>query len=415
MAFKTLKTKRPDVILLDIKMPDMDGYELCTVIKADEYLADIPIIFISAACNALDKVKAFRCGGVDYITKPFQIEEVVVRLENQLTIQRQRTVLQQAIKKRQEAEEVLHQSRALLASVLNTSPDGIAALEAVRDPRTGEIEDFRCLVVNPVIAKAFNRSREELIGKIVLRKFLRRINPDLFDDMKVVVETGRPFVKDVYYPTEESFWYHLSAIKLGDGFSLTVRDITERKQMELELQIANRELRLLANLDGLTKIANRRCFDGTLQHTWQRLGRTEQPLSLLMLDVDFFKSYNDIYGHQQGDECLTRVAQTIQKVVVRPADLAARYGGEEFVIILPETTKTGAMTVAEAIRNAVLALAIPHQGSDSSPYVTVSIGICCLIPVVEFSPDYLINLADHALYSAKQQGRNCCIFIESYE
>jgi diguanylate cyclase (GGDEF)-like protein len=258
-----------------------------------------------------------------------------------------------------------------------------------------------------VIAKAFNRSREDLIGKMVLKKFLYRLDPELFNRMTTIIETGEPLAKDIYHPAEQ-FWYHFSAVKLGDGFVITVRDITTRKQLELELQIANRELRLLAHLDGLTKIANRRCFDESLQQMWQRMGRLSQPLSLLMLDVDYFKCYNDVYGHQHGDNCLTQIAQTMQKVVSRPGDLVARYGGEEFAVILPETSENGAFKVAEAIRKAVLALAIPHEASDTAAYVTVSIGITSLIPVTDFSPDYLIDLADQALYSAKHQGRNRC-------
>jgi two-component system, cell cycle response regulator len=126
MAFKMLNVKLPDVILLDIKMPDMDGFEVCTAIKADERLRNIPVIFISALDNAVDKVQAFTCGGGDYITKPFQIEEIVVRIENQLLIHRQKIALQQEVKKRQETEEVLYQSRALLSSVLNTTLDSKA-------------------------------------------------------------------------------------------------------------------------------------------------------------------------------------------------------------------------------------------------------------------------------------------------
>jgi DNA-binding response OmpR family regulator len=206
MALKTLKVKQPDLILLDIKMPDMDGYQVCAAIKADERLRDIPIIFISALDDVLDKVKAFTVGGVDYIIKPFQIEEVVARVENQLTIQRQKKILQTEVKKRQEAEEVLYQSRALLSSVLNTALDGIAALQAVRDSQ-GDISDFRCLVINPVIARAFNHSREDLIGKLVFKKFIHRINAELFDSFIAIVETGEPLEVDFYYPVGESCWY----------------------------------------------------------------------------------------------------------------------------------------------------------------------------------------------------------------
>jgi len=406
MALKMLNVNLPDVILLDIKMPDMDGFQVCTAIKADERWSDIPIIFISALDNAVDKVNAFTCGGSDYITKPFQNEEMVVRIENQLLIQRQKIALQQEVKKRQETEEVLYQSRALLSSVLNTTLDGIAALQAVRASQTGEIEDFRCLVVNPVIAQAFNRSREELIGKLVLKRFLQRINSSLFERVVAVVETGEPLAEDIYYPLGESSWYHFAAVKLGDGFAIAVRDVTARKNMELELQVANRELRLLAHLDGLTKIANRRCFDDFFQQQWRRLARTQQPLSLLMLDVDFFKPYNDFYGHQRGDDCLLEIAQTIQKIISRPTDLAARYGGEEFIIALPETNEEGAAVIAQIIINTIQDLKIPHQASSIIDCVTVSIGITSMIPTMDFSPECLIDQADQALYSAKDKGRN---------
>lgn len=411
MALKTLETKLPDVILLDVRMPEMDGYQLCTTIKSNRELSNIPVIFISASDDTRDKAKAFACGGVDYVTKSFHIEEVLLRLENQLLIQRQKTALQQEIKKRQEAEEVLYQSRALLASVLNSSLDGIAALQAVRDPQTGEIGDFRCLVVNPVIAKAFNRSREQLVGKLVLKRFLQRVNPDLFNLVVTVVETGEPLAKDIYYPLGESAWYHFSAVKLGDGFAIAVRDITERKKMELELQTVNRELRSLAHLDSLTCIANRRCFDDFLPQAWLRTGRAAQPLSLLMIDIDHFKYYNDTYGHQQGDFCLREVAQTIKKIVARPTDLVTRYGGEEFAVILPETSQAGALRIAETIRSTVLALSIINECEDPNApeFITVSIGISTLIPVLDFSPDYLVHQADQALYSAKKQGRNRCV------
>jgi diguanylate cyclase (GGDEF)-like protein len=176
--------------------------------------------------------------------------------------------------------------------------------------------------------------------------------------------------------------------------------------MELELQIANRELRLLAHLDGLTKIANRRCFDDFLEHQWRRLSRTQQPLSLLMLDVDFFKPYNDLYGHQRGDDCLVDIARTIQKIISRPTDLVARYGGEEFAIVLPETHQDGAIVIAQIIIKAIQDLNIPHKASAITDCVTVSIGIASMIPVLDFAPDCLVDLSDQALYSAKQQGRN---------
>ena len=217
MALKTAKVKRPDVVILDIKMPDMDGYEVCQAFKADEDLREIPVIFISALDDVFDKVKAFWSGGVDYISKPFQSEEVLVRLENQLTIQRHKRSLEDEISRRKETEEMLYQSRALVTSVLNSVSDGIAAMQSVRDPNTGNIEDFRCLVVNPVIARIFDRSREDLIGKLVLRRFLERFSSSLFEQLVNVVETGTPVNMEIYHPLEPIGWYQVIVVKLGDG------------------------------------------------------------------------------------------------------------------------------------------------------------------------------------------------------
>lgn len=232
MAIKTAKVKRPDLILLDIKMPDMDGYQVCQAFKADRDLQDIPVIFISALDDVLDKVKAFWAGGVDYIAKPFQPEEVAVRIENQLTIQRQKRCLQDEISRRKETEEMLYQSRALVTSVLNSVQDGIAAVQAVRDPTTGEIIDFRCLVLNPIVSKIFDRGREDLIGKLVLRRFLEKFNPTLLKQLINVVETGIPLDQEVYYPSEPIGWYQVIAVKLGDGFTVTIRYIKIKKQVD---------------------------------------------------------------------------------------------------------------------------------------------------------------------------------------
>ncbi|MDM9584266.1 diguanylate cyclase [Nostoc sp. GT001] len=406
MALKTVKAKRPEIILLDIKMPEMDGYEVCRILKADEVLRTIPVIFISALDDVFDKVMAFESGGIDYITKPFQMEEVVARLENQLTIQRQQRLLEQENIKRRATEEILYQSRAMLASILNSSLDGIAAMQAVRNPVTGDIEDFRCLVMNPVIARAFGSKSEEMIGKLVLKKFLANLEPELFNHFVNLVETGEALKRDFYHPLGNSCWYHFVAVKLNDGFAITIRDITGRKEIELALQDANQKLEQLANLDGLTQVANRRCFDARLKAEWKRLAREQQPLSLIMFDVDKFKLYNDYYGHLAGDDCLMRIAQTVQKTIHRPADLVARYGGEEFLVLLPNTDLEGAIKVAQSIQQAIHALAIPHIQSDVKNIITVSLGITSRLPTWDIRPDTLIASADKALYHAKQNGRD---------
>lgn len=298
MALKTAKAAPPDLILLDIKLPDLDGYQVCQVLKSDPVTAEIPIIFISALDDILDKVKAFSIGGVDYITKPFHVEEVLVRVKNQLMLCQQRQQLleknerlQQEIKARKEIEKALQDS-------------------------------------------------------------------------------------------------------------------------QLQLQQANQELERLAHLDGLTQIANRRRFDQVLQEEWQRLARKQQPLSLILCDVDYFKSYNDTYGHQAGDDCLYSIAQTIRQSVNRPADLVARYGGEEFVIILPDTDAIGAEVVAKIIQQKVQDLQLIHAQSPSSPYISLSFGIACYIPQPGLSSSRLIEAADTALYQAKKQGRNQIVVLK---
>ncbi|WP_414568069.1 PAS domain S-box protein [Nostoc sp. CCY 9925] len=182
------------------------------------------------------------------------------------------------------------------------------------------------------------------------------------------------------------------------------------------LQAANEELQRLATLDGLTQIANRRRFDEYLETEWHRLKREKMPLSLILFDVDFFKPYNDTYGHLAGDNCLQRIASALLSIVKRPADLVARYGGEEFAVILPNTEIKGAIHLAQAIRQAVRNLAIPHAQSSVCDYVTVSVGVVSTVPNGEMSPQDLINEADKALYTAKQQGRDrvravCCSLI----
>ena len=153
-----------------------------------------------------------------------------MRLENQLTIQRQKKMLQDAIARHKETEEMLYQSRALLSSVLNSVSDGIAAVQAVRDVMTGDIIDFRCLVLNPMISRVFDRNREDLIGKLVLRRFLDKFDRQLFERLVNVVETGIAVNEEIYYESEPLVgWYHLTVVKLGDGFTATIRDITVAK------------------------------------------------------------------------------------------------------------------------------------------------------------------------------------------
>ena len=184
------------------------------------------------------------------------------------------------------------------------------------------------------------------------------------------------------------------------------RDISERKRAEAELKKANQELQSLANLDGLTGVANRRYFDRCLAHEWQQMLQTKQPLSLILCDVDYFKKYNDLYGHQAGDYCLQQIAAVVVNSVRNPRDIVARYGGEEFAIILPNTNAEIATDISRRITRKVRQLQLIHAASEISDYVTISLGVASGIPNQEISPDFLLYRADQALYQAKKQGRN---------
>lgn len=179
------------------------------------------------------------------------------------------------------------------------------------------------------------------------------------------------------------------------------------EKMNNELAVSNRELQRLSSLDGLTGLANRRQFDETLQQEWQRALRTNMPLSLIFVDIDFFKRYNDHYGHQAGDDCLKKVADALRRTIHRPADLVSRYGGEEFVMILPDTVDQGALTIAEKVLATVTGLKIPHANSDAADHVTLSIGVATTQPLEGSKPQALIEAADKMLYRAKERGRNC--------
>ena len=194
-------------------------------------------------------------------------------------------------------------------------------------------------------------------------------------------------------------------------YVIGIRDISKRKRVEEQLAASNRELEVQARTDGLTGIANRRRFDEALHEEWRRGARNEMPLSLLMIDVDRFKRFNDHFGHAAGDICLARVAAAIAKCVHRPGDLVARYGGEEMSVILPDTTSSGAMEIADTIRAAVQDLQIGHESNSPVGVITVSIGVATRTPQTITETDCggaleLTPLADAAVYHSKNTGRN---------
>ena len=292
LCLRAAKAIVPDLILLDINMPDLNGYQICQQLRKALQTKNVPIIFLSALSEPLDKVKAFQSGGNDYISKPFQLEEVCIRIANQLKI---------------------------------------SSLQKQLEDQKQELE--------------WQNSRLET-------------------------------------------------------------EIQSRIAAETQLLQINQQLQILATKDSLTQLANRHLFDRFLQQEWRRMGREKLPLSLILGDIDYFKRYNDRFGHQAGDRCLQQVARAISDVVKRPADLVARYGGEEFAVILPNTNSQGAMSVAQNIRQQVESLQIEHPESLVTNYVTISLGVACIVPNFNIDPQQLIQTSDDALYEAKQKGRN---------
>ena len=281
LALMSIGSILPDLIVLDIMMPQMNGYEVCQILKASPTIKDIPVIFISALNEAFDKVEAFSLGGADYITKPFHMQEVVARVENQLRqtrlskqLQQQNVRLQKEIESRRQTEEVLRQSRQLLGSVLDSSLDGIVAFRALRNSQ-GNIVDFEWLLVNPAAEKIIGRTATELMGQDLLEALPGNRQVGLFDLYVQVVETGVALETELYYQYDGiKAWFQIVVVKLGDGFAATFRDITARKQAELALERQLHRSRLIARIKNeiRSQLDARALFESAAIHIGRAFG-----------------------------------------------------------------------------------------------------------------------------------------------
>ncbi len=277
-AMTHLQGNIPDLIISDIIMPKVDGYELCRYIQDSKHLQDIPVMMITGKSN-LDKLKkSFAEGAMDFISKPIQEIELHARVRSLLRLK-----FEMARRKQHEQE----------------------------------------------LVKLTNRLKEK-----------------------------------------------------------------------------NQILERLSHIDSLTGIANRRYFEEVFAKEWKQAIRSKTNFSMLLADVDFFKSFNDTYGHQAGDQCLKQIVASLESALKRPNDFIARYGGEEFIVLLPDTSNKGSQKLAELMREKVIDLAIPHEKSDVCEWVTISIGIASILPTMSNDSSDLITYADKALYSAKKSGRN---------
>lgn len=311
-----------------------------------------------------------------------------------------------------ETEKALRESEATYRSILEASPDDITITDL----------EGNILMLSPVANKLFGYHDMDLCGLKLLDFIIK-------DDVHRAKENILRMHQGILHGPNEYRGVHQDGsifdievnsdlIKDVDGkpskMVFIVREITERKRAETQIRMLIEQLEVERNMaefnsitDSLTGLYNRRYFDHALTTEYFRLRRSGAPLSLIMLDVDHFKLYNDLYGHVKGDECLQKIGEQLKTVVGRLPDVVARYGGEEFIIILPETSEEAAILLAERVRIGIEALAIPHGNSEVSNVVTVSIGVSSASLEKINKTEQLVTLVDAAMYMAKEEGRNC--------
>ena len=303
----------------------------------------------------------------------------------------------------------LHEAQARLkldAAVIESSAEGVMVTDAHLNIET----------INPAFERITGYSAHEAIGRTPKILYSGKHDDAFFRQLHESVNSNGHWHGEIWnrrkngeiYPQQTS----ISVLRDDENrithYASVFSDNTEPHRLE-------EQLRELSSIDGLTRIANRRTFDAALAREWARAMREQKPLSMLMADIDYFKKYNDAYGHVEGDRCLQLVAQAIQDAVNRATDLTARFGGEEFAVILPGVDAAAATAMGEKIRGNVAGLAVPHRGSDAAAFVTISVGASTIIPQQQSRQVNLIVAADHALYQAKHAGRNRVCFASGLD
>ncbi|WP_284192379.1 diguanylate cyclase domain-containing protein [Vibrio zhanjiangensis] len=313
--------------------------------------------------------------------------------------------LRDEMERRRDTEVALAQRDTILQNILESSPDAIGIFNENMVYQACNKPFIRALGISDV---------NELIG----RRLQDLIPNDVYSrlsetDQKVLYEgKSLRYIDTLVDSKGNSTWYDVVKSPFRDpgsgtnGVLIMARDVSERYLAAQKLEQANQELERLSLVDSLTQIGNRRYFDDQLTTLWSLHTREKKPLTVMLCDIDYFKGFNDHYGHQAGDEALVKVAQAFRAVLNRSSDCVSRYGGEEFAFILPNSTAEGAYQVAEAIHLKVRQLKLEHNASKVCPILTVSIGIASLIPEPSDKSEGIVALADSALYQAKANGRN---------
>ncbi len=402
MALKLAPRIQPDLILMDVMMPGINGFETCRRLKKQPDFQEVPVIFITALDDTAALEKSFEAGGVDFISKPFRQEEVIRRVQTHLQIRNLMNERAQTIEKLQELNEKLALSEALNRTIVDSAADGIVSVDL-----DGEIISF-----NHAAERIFGCTAKQSMGKsisrIVKASQVSNGSANLLEQL-LNIEHDSNAIGIRRDGSQFPIYIAVSKVQIAGEvkfFTAIVRDISREKSMEEELQ-------RLAWVDCLTGVGNRRSFDDRLRQEWKRATDTKRPLGLLIYDIDHFKYYNDSFGHWAGDECLRTVSAAIGKTMDSIDAFVGRYGGDEFVIILPGADPATAKKHAETIRSAIENLAIPHAEYAPSEIITLSIGVASVEPdSMGGSPEKLVKFADEGLYKAKAFGRNNAVLAE---
>jgi diguanylate cyclase (GGDEF)-like protein len=392
-----------DLVLMDIQMPIMDGYEAARAIRT--FNTEIPIIALTAAALVEDREKALQAGMNDHLGKPFSAQQLFDHLRPWLQTRQfaaePSSVAAETAGSKVTAQLPVTQKRSLL----------------IVDDMTANIRILANLLKDDYTIQIANRGQKALDiarGSQPPDLILLDIMMPEMDGYQVCRELknnqATSHIPVIFVTAMDEVENQKKGLSLGAVDYITKpfdADIVKvRVRNHMNLKVKTDMLEDMSHVDGLTQVANRRNFDRSLQRELKRLERSGKPLGLVMLDIDYFKPFNDHYGHGKGDECLIKVAAALQQVIKRPGDLLARYGGEEFAAILPETDAEGVARVAEAMRAAVEAIDVEHGYSQVADHVTISVGCCAQIVTAETTAEQLLNRADTALYAAKRQGRN---------
>ena len=399
-----------DLVLMDIQMPVMDGYEAARLIR--QHQPDLPIIALTAAALFEDRQKALAAGMNDHLGKPFTGQQLFDQLKPWLETRELRQPSQavptEAVKSKTSSVQTslprLNQQPSLL--IVDDQPANIKVLANQLK------EDYRIQVANSGL-RALKIARSDTPPDLILLDIMM---PDM-DGYEVCRELKQDpqtsnlpiiFLSALSETDDEEKGLNLGAVDyITKPFHPAV--VRSRIRNHMDLKKKTDLLESMSHIDGLTQVANRRFFDTVLARESSRLARNNRPLGLIMMDIDYFKPFNDNYGHGKGDDCLIKVAQALQSVIKRPGDLLARYGGEEFVVLLPETDSEGVKRVADKLLEVVEQLDYPHAYSKVADHVTLSLG-CTSGKLEQQTPDDLLKRADEALYKAKEAGRNRVVY-----